>query len=1130
MRELVNGRGFGAFFAFAVLIVCLLPTSALAATAHEYERSFGPDGTSASHFEAPGPLAVDQETHDVYVIDLGAGTVSKFDQDGLPVEFTAGPGAGTNDIGGFSFFSEEAQNQIAVDNSSGDFYVASYSPFGTSSIKVFESDGEEVGEVGSFEFVFGVAVDATGNIYAAERESGVVDVFTPGRAAITSFPASNASNLATDSTGAVYVAPYPFSGLPVKKFVPSEFPPTPTTTYSEAGAIDPKSAYGVAVDPANDDLYVDERTAIAQFKADGTPVGTFAATGAGALTASEGLAVDAETGRVFVSDTGGERQVEIFVPPPPDPPEVGSLSFSNVTTSSADLQAQVNPKFFDTHYRFQYIAKAKFEENLADGLPGFEGALQTPEGNLGSAGEPRTARGHLAGLRPDTTYLFRVAAENENNEGAPVFSAEAGSFATFALFPPGLPDGRAYEMVSPPQKLGEVFAPLGLGGSCKDCLPGISLQLMPMQSAPDGGSVAYGGQPFSAGLASGQVEYLSRRSPSGWGTQGLSSPLFNGNLGTGFVGFSRDLSRGVLFQREPALSPQAPTRGDESYVNLYLREGDGTLRPLVVEEPPSRDPGVFNFIENANAFRIVYAGANSGTSAVPAFNHLIFEANDALTQAVPGIAPKAPEVNEVEAGAAQCGNPDAHCNLYEWVNGRLRLVNVLPANEVAGTGAVVGSGRLVEPPEFAGEEPAVVDNAISADGSRIFWSEEGTGQVYVRVGGTKTLEIPGPGRCKKSFEPAERVCFLSASADGSEVLLSDGQIYALDEEAEAYEPTANLAQDQGGFQGILGAAEDLSHIYFVDTTVLTGGEENANEEQAEDGKPNLYAWNEGITAFVGTLVGGPNGDLNDWKASRSIRTAQVSTDGNYLAFMSTAPLTGYDNERSDGGICNATQACSEVFEYAAASGSLTCASCNPSGRQPLGPSNLSLIRGLTLNAPLPQPGNLSAEGGGRLFFESQDALSPRDTNGHIQDVYEWEPNGVGSCKRVGGCVFLISSGTASKDSMLLDSTPSGEDAFIVTREQLLPRDKDQQLDLYDARAPHVPGEAVGFPEGSTPPCGGDACKGAIVSPPAPPGAASSKFSGPGNPKKAHHKKKHKKHKKHKKRHQQPSKHNRGGSK
>ncbi len=131
-----------------------------------------------------------------------------------------------------------------------------------------------------------------------------------------------------------------------------------------------------------------------------------------------------------------------------------------------------------------------------------------------------------------------------------------------------------------------------------------------------------------------------------------------------------------------------------------------------------------------------------------------------------------------------------------------------------------------------------MDRAISEDGSRIFWSEEPSGQLYVRIDGEETREIDDSG------------LFLTASADGSKVLLDNGCLYEVD--AEACEE--DLTQGQGGFKGILGSADDLSRIYFIDTAVLTGGEENANGEAAEAGENNLYAWEEGAATFVGVLL------------------------------------------------------------------------------------------------------------------------------------------------------------------------------------------------------------------------------------------------------------------------------------
>ena len=69
---------------------------------------------------------------------------------------------------------------------------------------------------------------------------------------------------------------------------------------------------------------------------------------------------------------------------------------------------------------------------------------------------------------------------------------------------------------------------------------------------------------------------------------------------------------------------------------------------------------------------------------------------------------------------------------------------------------------------------------------------------------------------------------------------------------------------------------------------------------------------------------------------------------------------------------------------------------------------------------------------GRVFFDSADALVPQDTNGR-EDVYEYEPQGVGSCARAGGCVSLISSGTSSEESVFLDASETGNDVFFLTR-------------------------------------------------------------------------------------------------
>ena len=138
----------------------------------------------------------------------------------------------------------------------------------------------------------------------------------------------------------------------------------------------------------------------------------------------------------------------------------------DITASAADLQAVVNPHLLQTDVHFEYVTQAQFEAT------GFTGAAETPNLDLGSGKVPEAVEAHLSGLLPDTTYRFRVVAENE--AGQDTTKEPAPSFTTSPL-PVVLPDGRVYEMVSPPQKAGEVIPPepsTQLGGSCGDCLPG----------------------------------------------------------------------------------------------------------------------------------------------------------------------------------------------------------------------------------------------------------------------------------------------------------------------------------------------------------------------------------------------------------------------------------------------------------------------------------------------------------------------------------------------------------------------------------------------------------------------------------------------------------------------------------
>ncbi len=239
-------------------------------------------------------------------------------------------------------------------------------------------------------------------------------------------------------------------------------------------------------------------------------------------------------------------------------------------------------------------------------------------------------------------------------------------------------------------------------------------------------------------------------------------------------------------------------------------------------------------------------------------------------------------------------------------------------------------------------------------------------------------------------------------------------------------------------------------------------------------------------AFVATLAGSNlqqfirealsgNGDEADWMGHEEAdldlgpgqHTVRVSGDGSLLAFQSELSLTGFDNEAAEVGECGETGRCREVYLYDAVTGKLVCVSCDPAGSgdplgaRPVGSAGLggheNEAGSLTKTEPFYLPRNLS-EGGGRLFFQSPDALVSHDSNG-LLDVYEWELPGVGSCtsgspsfsEGSGGCVFPISDVAGSGESRFMDASPSGDDVFIWTDDRLVPSDTDSRADVYDVR-------------------------------------------------------------------------------
>lgn len=804
----------------------------------------------------------------------------------------------------------------------------------------------------------------------------------------------------------------------------------------------------------------------------------------------------------------GEAPNPTACPPPSRPPEIRSQFGMSVFSREATVAAQINPRFWnDTTYSVEYGVQ-----------PCSLGGCRTapvPPATLGSraGNSPITAPVTLVGLQPDTTYSFRFVAESGG--GGPVRGVGGvvgtdGAESTFSTFPDVLvpppcandtfrtgtsaylPDCRAYEMVSPVDKGGGDVSP-----GAEATVNNLSTNVTLAESSLDGDRATFSSlTAFAEPLAAPRwSQYIAVRGEEGWSTRSITPPRSaNPIYGPGFTvqykSFTEDLCDAwVMQESDVQLAEVAPA----GFVGLYRRDNCAdppTYTSLADVSPPGF--GLQNGEINPEFYLPVPEGQSTDGSKT------VFRAGAQLT-------------------SNACATPGVR-QVYVSSEGPLRLVSVLPNDVAACNDSYLGTYQGYSD----GFREASVYHAMSTDGERIYWTEsgsnrvdihgnggEGPGTLYLRVNATKAQStLGGSGEC---IQPA-RACtvgvsvgddarFVQGSPDGGKALFTEGE--ELFEYELAGEHSTLLA---GGVTGVIGASEDLSRVYLISTDSLTGGQSNSAGDEAVQGQPNIYMEQGGTFVYVATLgaeeglfgsIQRPSAPASDepfWRSSR------VSPDGAHLAFTSSRPLTHYDNtDRASG------EPDSELFLYGA--GQLVCVSCNPTGSRPLGTEVLSqngvhywASGQLPGWAEAQRPTRLLTPDGGRLYFESFDGLIPRDTNGK-RDVYEWErSSGREDCREMGaeiyvassgGCLSLISSGTSTANSELIDASEDGRDVFFATEENLLPQDPGN-FDVYDAR------EGGGFPAvAKAEPCGEGDCQPSPQAP-ASPGVAST-VKGPGDP-------------------------------
>jgi hypothetical protein len=1111
------GRRFGTIAAVAVLActVVLATQSASVLGADPpgtFLGEFGPDGTSTSDFELVGPVAVDQATGDVYVGDSAKDVIYKFDETGQPVDF-GGAGIVGNELSGVPI-PDPPLTQMAFDPISQVLYLVS-----ENSVRAFEANGEPheftggpgagTSEIPGAADLQGVAVDMSGNIYAADRGDGKIRIYSADGALLKDFAPgiSSPEDLAVTPTGKVIVVDG--SGGKARVLIPSAFPVTGSTTYSlKPELLDDNVTYSVGVDPITGYIYLTQlregiHYRVAAFEENGDYLGSFGDEGqAGELLGSpEGIAIGS---RIYLSvftqatdpDQSKVRMYEPFVFIV-EAPTVEKVAASNLTSTSVTLSARINPNTLDTTYWFEYGL-----EDCVLAAPGVCTVLPVGGEAIGHGHEPVAVFQNLTGLNPNTKYFYRVVAENSEGKT----ESPSRSFTTQSSgLDTQLSDHRVWEQVSPVQKAGGTITNVFL-----------------TQAASDGSGIMFSSRGAILADPEGNRSFelaavLARRTAAGqWLSEDLVAPHTRAtqlNGGPEYKIFSPNLGSGILEPRD-----ETPLSDESSELTPYLRINSSprVFRPLVTSKE-----GFSNVAPGTE-----FGGEPTGSKNAVSLSGTNGDLTDIVLKSITPLLPGA------EAGA-----------LYHWEDGNLSLVSELPVDEPGSVDRpVVGSGGVS------------VRHAVSEGGTRIFWAT-GEGLVaslnftalYLRdtvAEESVRIDLPEPG----ADEAGEsHPVFMSASADGSVVFFTDSQHLTADANPDGRDLYRCEVGDVGGSLGCVdltdlsagtpgdesadaeevaaGSSDDGSILYFVASGVLDS-EPNEFGDSAETESPNLYRWEEGnglhYIATLSTKDGpdwGKPGSTNVGFAAGS--SAYSSPSGRYLTFMSQMNLA--EDESADPATGEPTQ---EVFLYDAFADELRCVSCDPNGASgsaprmngpdeggPLFVDRQSLWDNRLVGAMLPPKTESEATSGynfyqpravldnGRVFYNSAASLVTGDSNG-TWDVYQYEPLGVGTCgpasgsasiaRSGNGCISLISSGSDSGVSLFLDASETGDDLFFATFAKLSATDVDNDVDVYDAKVNGV--EAVLEPSSE---CEGEACR---TNPPAPTEGAptSALFNGAGN--------------------------------
>ena len=539
-------------------------------------------------------------------------------------------------------------------------------------------------------------------------------------------------------------------------------------------------------------------------------------------------------------------------------------------------------------------------------------------------------------------------------------------------------------------------------------------------AAEAGDAVAFNTRtPFGDTVGSGgtgHTQYVARRTDEAWVVHAVTPTPRPDARQDVFVPtllqlYSDDLRTAVLRGYDlPGATDDAPLRN-----SIYV-EDTATLSLKTVTVSQVDTPTVFDFLQYPQPFWGISADAR----------HVAFVS---ATQFLPNAALGVP-------------------NVYQWDDGVLNLAGLLP------------DGTL---PSGGSDSPASYRGAMSADGSRLLFTASPDGssppQLYMRIGERRTAWIS-----ENELDPLDldyqefpaNVQVMGMTPNGRSVFFTtDARLLSNDRNTNGtdlyrYTDSDNPASDSnltlisqdGSLAGaeLGGISNDGERVYYQTTT------------------PELVVWDHGNAQVISNRVF----IFGAFGLPASPGDSRVTPDGAFLAFRTNATMDddGVHGITGEGEVTNRHY---EMYLYSLRDRRVTCSSC-PSGSAT---SDVTVLPAVTEGTPpVRNPGfrpRFLSESG-HVFFSTADALVPQDTNG-VLDAYEYDP--------VTGRVSLLSAGTGKDPATFTDASASGDNVFIVTRQRLVASDRDDLVDLYDARDGSSLPEVVEQPRLV---CEGDGCQ------------------------------------------------------